>query len=356
MSIWDRMKSWFDQNTQHYLYTRIPSDRTDKKDKTYSDDPLEVYSSYFRLTLAGMALDKQVQWFQVWFPAAHTAVRLKYADYPPVELNHVTHVPQQALSKGIRRNYPITDLIPYNGGTVQLETGLLALKGQNHLQTAIKLLETFSGLVAGPLAQINTVATKVGSVMLDVFNGSNGKVQVAVHDTFDDTGGNPLREGYYAAILATRQQLDPARLSVKEDTLYYEGEELTGYDYLLLRIDATPDREDWRLQEIEKNLRAAKKAYVQRKPDEAEQYRTAALVAAFESPDLSEADRRRVTDAITHELDEVAERYAGRGAVAASDEDTEVDLNAIMKVRAMPLVKARALGPIRSLAEVAGGR
>lgn len=71
---------------------------------------------------------------------------------------------------------------------------------------------------------------------------------------------------------------------------------------------------------------AAKKAYL-KKSDEGDDYRAAALVAVYDSPDLTEVDRARVEQAIRDELEPF--RQGGHGL--RSDLSTTRDLDAIMK-------------------------
>lgn len=334
--IWERFVSWAEQNSEHYRYVPIPVERVEGQQE--APPPLQVYGSYFSIHLAQMFLSNSRKWFRDWYPACHTSVRLQYSDYPVVNLSHVTHVPEGALSRGVLLNYPLTSLIPYRGGTVEIQAGLLALKGQDYLQTTIKLLQNFSSLVAAPLAQALTVAEKISSGMQDLLGATDGEIQLSFHQTFTDNGGNTLQPGYYAAILATANQLDEQKLSVKEDQLLYNGRPLTGYDYLLFRIDSVRERQDWRLQSIQENLTQATTAYLRGKDEDGQEYETAAIVAAFQSLDLSEFDRRRVAQAIRDEL--AALKGQGLGAVG----DHEADLNQIVSARAMSWEKSAALG------------
>src|SRR5688572_13840480 len=123
-----------EDEAKHYTYLHIPISGA-------ALDPLVVYGSYFRITLCQMFLQESRKWFVDLVPAAHTAVRLNYADFATVELVHVTPVPDQKdLSKGISLNYTVTGLIPWNGGTVEIFAGLISLHGPDKLKAAIDVL------------------------------------------------------------------------------------------------------------------------------------------------------------------------------------------------------------------------
>jgi len=100
-------------------------------------------------------------------------------------------------------------------------------------------------------------------------------------------------------------------LSVKQSQLLYapNGNDpgpLEGYDYMLLRIEGRSERDNWRMPNIEEPLNQAIKETLLRNFDKAKEYKTAALLVIYQSPDLAVGDRRRVADAIEAELKEIA--------------------------------------------------
>ncbi|MGH2537902.1 MAG: hypothetical protein ACRDHL_10945 [Candidatus Promineifilaceae bacterium] len=332
--LFERLTGWTTANAQHFSYREFPAGGP-------AAQPLPVYGSYFQISLSQFFLARNRNWFQQLYPAAHTAVRLQYADFEPVELSHVTHLPKDGLGKGVSLNHPVTGLIPYNGGTVEIFCGLIALQGQDYLDGAIQLLASFSGLVAGPVSQAIVVAGKVASSVHDLIVGNNGAVHLNFHQSYTAApGGANLAPGHVAVILATAAQLANAQLSVQNDQLMAGGQPLTGYDYLLFRIDGLQERPDWRMREIEEYLGLAARAYLQGKQQDGDDYRAAALVAVYQSPDLAANDRRRVAKRINEELDAVAGDLGAAGEAPA-----DLSLNAIMSVGALSWQHAAALGP-----------
>jgi hypothetical protein len=305
MTLFETVRSWVTDEAEHYTYAHFPEMNAEV-------DPLIPYGSYFRLTLAQIFLRNDREWFTDIYPAAHTSVRLQHANNDAVELTHVTHVPGQNVAKGIDLNHTVTGLIPYNGGTLEIDCGLLGIKGKDYLDASIKMLGSFSDLVAAPMNQAITIAGKVATSVRDLFQDGQGKVTLNYGNTFAER--NPPRPGHYAAVLATKAQLGRIKLSVEKDRLMGNGEPLTGFDYLLFRLDSVKERKDWRMRDIQSNLTAAKKAYMRKRDDEGDEYRAAALVAVYDSADLSEVDRARVEQVIRDELESF--RQPGRGAVS----------------------------------------
>jgi hypothetical protein len=296
---------------------------------------------YMRLWLTDMFLAKDRAWFVDVYPAVHTAVELSFGNVP-VKITHVTDSSGKA-GRGVFKDYALTDLLPFNGGTVQIQSGLIALKGTNYLAQTIAILKDFSGLVGAPLNQTLAVADKVTAGVQNLFNSGSGEVVLGFHRQYASAGGgggNVLSPGYTALILANRNQINETRLSVRNSQLLYaqrQGEQpqpLEGYNYLLFRIEGRRDRDNWRMPNIEEPLNQAIRATIEGDQTKAEACRKATLLVIFQSPDLTVQDRRRVANAIQDELAYVAGQPHGSvGAPARSLDD-------IMQVRAMSVTKA----------------
>jgi hypothetical protein len=340
------MKSWAVQNADKYLYVPLAKQHTDSTD---SDEPLVPELGYFRLWLSEMFLAQSRQWFRDWYPAVHSSVQLRFGNQNTVRFSHVTRTPQDTLAQGVLLNYPLTELMPFKGGVVEIEAGLLALQGTDYLKASIDLLKDFSSLVAAPLGQALGIAEKVSNAIQNLFGATNGQVHLTWHQTLTSAGGggsHEMKPGYIAVILATENKVNKERLYVKKDRLYYsqrvvdEPTPLQGYDYMLFRIETRKERDDWRLKNIQEPLDQAIEALLTGNSQKASFFKQLALVAASQSPDLTVYDRRRVAQAIKGEL----EYYESTGLGAIGDNVR--DLNSIMATRAIPIENAVALGEI----------
>jgi hypothetical protein len=342
--LWQTIQGWAERNADQYLYAPVPKDRTDA---TYDAASLQPLRSYFRVWLCEMFLTKSRTWFKDWYPAVNCSVQLKFGDKDSVNFTRVAQPPKESLAWGVQLNYRMTELLPFNGGVVEIEAALMALEGKDYLATVIDVLQDFSSLVAAPLGQVLNVAEKVNKGVQSIFGATAGEVHLALHQSFVSAGGgggNELKPGYLAVILANANQVAAERLSVKEDRLYYRAKPgspptpFTGYDYMLFRIEGRPERDDWRLKNIEEPLNKAVEATLQGEAEKAKAYKTVALATALQSPDLAVYDRRRVVQAIKEEL--AAIEAGGLGAVG----DEIRDLNHIVSARAVSMDQAAALG------------
>jgi hypothetical protein len=348
-ALWNTIKSWATANATHCVVEPIPLARTDL---TGSDAPLVPYKSYMRLWLADMFLAKSRNWFTDEYPAVHTSVQLKFGS-EPVKISHVTDGSGQ-IGRGIFQDYALTDLMPFNGGIVEIQSGLIALKGTNYLKGTIGILKDFSGLVGAPLGQTLDIAEKVSTGLQNLFTDSKGEVALAFHKQYVAAGGGggELRPGYIALVAADPKKFKQDKLSVEKSRLLYAAdgnkpEVLEGYDYMLLRVEGRSERDNWRMKNIEEPLNQAIEETLKRNFDKANEYKTAALLVIFQSPDLAVGDRRRVADAIEAELKEIA------GGAQQLVGGKPRSLDDIMKARA-PKAKAGGNLPPLTYAEIVG--
>jgi hypothetical protein len=343
-SLWDHVMGWWTENARHHVYAPIPKERTDE---TYDDAPLEPGGSYFRLWLSEMFLTKRVAWGTQWFPAVHSEVRLQFGGQSAA-FSRVAQPPTDQLGEGVRLGYRLTELLPFNGGVVEIEAALLALKGADYLGTAIGILQQFSGLISPPLGPAIALTQTLVSGTRDLLSATKGNIHLGFHQELISAGagGSVLRPGYLAVILAEPGEVSPDRLSVRGGRLLYrqapgrEPVNLKGYDYLLLRVEGRKERDDWRLKDIQDPLSTAGQALLEAPPNtvKAAAYRTVALAAAWQSPDLAQLDRRRVVHAIKAELAGLADESAGAVGGEART------LGEIVSARAMGRDQADALG------------
>jgi hypothetical protein len=343
MALWDTIKQIATQDAEHFIGESI---RKNNVDVDFNDTPIRAYEGYFRIWISDMFLTKSRNWFKNWHAAVHASVQLQFGDQAARTFTRAAQAPEEALGQGVLKEYKVLDLMPFNGGTVELQASLLALQGDDYLGKAIGVLQDFSELVGAPLAQAVAISEKVANGIDKLVGATNGSPHLVFHDTFTaaGTGRNELRAGYWAIVKATKAQIATDRLAVKEGKLCYAKNPgaasvpLQGYDYILLRIETQAERDDWRLKGIEEALAKAYNAYYEGEQDKYEAYKRMAELVVWQSADLSKHDRRRVIQAIRRDLEEVT----GGGLGAAGEEAR--DLNAMMATWAMPVMESRALG------------
>ncbi|HET9897052.1 MAG TPA: hypothetical protein VFQ44_19125 [Streptosporangiaceae bacterium] len=283
---------------------------------------------YFRIWLSEMSLRRDRAWFTTWHPAVHSLVSFQFGqqiiDLPNIAgQQRLDGVDPAHLNRSIQLNYKLTPLMPFSGGVVELDIALLAMKGEDYLKRFIGVLNNFAGLLAVPqLSAVLSVAAPVATGITELLGSTNGEMHLGLHQSYvqKDSGQNELKPGYYAAVLATEKQVPPASLCVVNDRLRrgsVKGKNVPfdGYAYLLLRIQKETKRDDWEgLTSIMQPFGAAIAALGDGRPDVARTCYGTAIAEVIKSPDLTQADRQRVSRTLFKRFESA--RELGLGATA----------------------------------------
>ena len=329
------------------VYAPVSADRTDEE---IDETPLQPSRSYFRLWLSDMLLGSSEAAKRMGLPAVYAEVKLRFSGKRVVNFSRVFQPPVDQLGADVRLCHPLTEILPYQGGTIEIDVALYAFQGTEEFATTLDLLEAFSNMVEPPLAQTLAIAEGVSTGFRTLLSASKAGAHLGLHQTFSmrsESGGEVLRPGFVAVVRATTRQVPTERLHVRGGRLYIaangdrELELLTGYDHVLFQIEGRQERKDWeQLTDIAGPLQTAIKAFEQGKQVLGGAYRTIALAAAWQSADLTATDRRRVVQAIKDELRDVEAGGLGAGGARIRT------LGEVIRDRAMLESHAAALGPL----------
>ena len=313
MSIFQKLKSWFTDTTKARVHQAIAPGRvffTQPGAGVGGDAPIVADRSYLRLWLVEMKLAKSRDWFKDYQPAVHTTSTLQFADRT-VELTRVAAPDKTAFvgDRAVLRNYPLLDLIPFRGGTLELDAALIAVKGDDHLAKAISAVSGFADLVSAPLSAALAIADKVKQ-SADLLFDDDGKVELAYHNQYGGGGGaNTLVPGYIAVVLADASATDWSQLFVRDDELWWgNGNDVgrvTKHDYMLLRVESLASRDDLHhFTDIARLREQTISAFLKGNDEEGETSFRLAMASIASHPDLINSDRRAVIKSLRDELNE----------------------------------------------------
>jgi hypothetical protein len=308
------------------------------------------------LRLVEMYLKKRVEWFQTWYPAVHSVVRFDFGT-KRIEVPFIADAARLAISASgaediVARNFMLTPAVPFNGGTVDLDAGLVAIRGENYLADFVKILGNFAGVLAVPqLSAVLTVAQPLASGIQDLFGSVGQHLHLGLHESFS---ADDLIPGYFGVLRASERDFDPGQLRVEREQLRYgptrnESDPFQKCDYMLFRLETFEERDDWEsLTDIYEPFQNARRALVDLEDDKARFYLRTAMVKALEAPELTTADRRRVV-ATLKERFELEKATFGQVGLSGDDPPGLADL---MR-HAMDTQHALDLGEV-SYAEILG--
>jgi len=361
MNILNWLKDRWQHAAEHYTYywidgknVRLPGD------KPFTETQLEAGNHYFRLWLVDMFLSNDREWGSAWHPAVYSAVRFQFGN----QEEQISHVAGQSMIKDIdlaganhnvTMNYQVTPLVPFNGGTVELETGLLAMQGKNDVRALLGVLGSFSKLLVVPqLSAALSIAGPLADGISQLIGISDARPTLRFHDAWTGGGANPLRSGYFVVLADEPDARKSEKFSVRDNGVYYDGRRLSGVHYMLFRIDGLETRDDWEhlasiQQPFEEAISKLQESIAEPDPEvqkkivaEAERRLGAALLAAFRARELSRVVGRNQVVAALKQRFQQAKAQLGAGAFPS---ETPGSLADAMR-NPMPPEEAMALGEI----------
>jgi hypothetical protein len=349
MSVLDWFRAQMKTPASHYLSEPIDPVRVKLKTGVADSTPLESGKHYFRLWLVEMFLANDRQWFADWHPAAHSSVNFEFAGKTTLVSNVVgasrlKNLDPNHLNRVIQQNIPLTALVPFNGGTVGLTAGLLAMKGGNDVQKFIKVLGDFGSLLAVPqLSAAMAVAKPLSDGIGDLLGATDGELLLGIESTLAAAGGGGdkiLRAGYWAVVGAKTTEMDRNKFYVVEDRLQYgdtieSSTHLTGRNYMLFRIEARDTRDDWdSLATIQEPYERAIEMLKLNNVPEADTFLRTAIANALTCPELTKlVDRRRVVEQLKARYKEAKQDFGVQGAFAAYDKSLTALMDNAMSVK-----------------------
>lgn len=364
MNLIDWFKNRWKSEAEHSTYKFIESPHV--QGRTMFATPALSGEHYFQITLAEMFLKNDRKWFTEYSPAVYSVVTLKFGDKIET-LSHVAgpsglkDLKADSVNAGVTINYPLIPLTPFNGGTVQIEAGLVALPGKNDVKRLLKVLTDVSKSLAVPqLSVALTFAQPLVDGITELVGADTTRLVLRLHDAFNQ--GKPIASRYLVSINAPDATLDEEQMWVKGDRLYYGPNQagaqgLKGYDYALFRVDVVDERDDYgALSAIDGPYQSAIDALGQalqepdlakrkEKLDEATRLLGAAKVAVYKSKELTfKTGRRQAIQALQKGFDEAKALLAASGA---ADQPYPRTLAQAMK-GAISVQEALALGEISS--------
>lgn len=344
MTAFDKVLDWFKDSFQrdaaHRLAPLLPD----------GIGTIKATEHYFRLWLDQMFLTDEKRWFTDWHPAVHSAVTLDFGNQTQVitriaGASALKDVDSGHLNRVIQQTTKLTDLMPFRGGTIRINAALLAMKGTDSVKQLIDVLGEISTKLAVPqLSMALDVAKPLAQGVSALVGVTDGEMMVGLDTTL---AGESLVSGSFAIVFATESEIPPKDLSVTDRQLRFRGQELTGRNYMVIRIERLDERDDFdSLSAIHDPYQQAIDLLTDGDLPPAQKALKKAIGAALKSDDLTESDRRRVIDVLK-------KRYANAQDLIGSNavkDDLNPSLSHLMRSTiVIKPTEAAALGKISEL-------
>jgi hypothetical protein len=289
--MWQRVRSWFAKEAEHVTVEFIPLDHA---------PPIYPEQGYLRLWLNEGFLAQSRTWGNDHFPALHGGVSLSFGGVEGTTFTRFAKSAPLAKAPGAQLNVPITSLLPFRGGTVEVQAAMYQASTSGPLATAVQLVGHFASLLGPPLATAATITSKVSAGLDAVLDASNDQPVLGVHWSMVSPGGGlpVLRSGHLVVVNAPREKLGGA-LCVVDGLLHVNDgsglRRLTGVDYLVTQVECRTERDDWSsFQQLFTLINEARTAYLRNHGSVYVEKATEATIYVWASPDLVDADRARI--------------------------------------------------------------
>jgi len=283
--IGDRVKTWFSAQAGHVTLRFFPEP---------GSEPLVPGDGYVRLWLSEGFLETAVSWGNRHFPALHGGVTLTFA-HQLTPFTRFTKPAATLAAPGVHLDYPMTPLLPFSGGTVEVEAALYRASVAGPLAAAVAIGGSIASLIGPPLSIAATIADKVGTGLDTVLAAQDEKPVLGLHHTLIAAGGGGqvLRAGHLVVVNAPEADV-PADLRVEEGRLRTGAGLLTGFDYLVVRVECRTEHDELRFPDLAELERRAAYEWQTGHEDRYREIRAQAVTEALGSPDLVDRDRSRV--------------------------------------------------------------
>ncbi|WP_315703049.1 MULTISPECIES: hypothetical protein [unclassified Bradyrhizobium] len=262
---------------------------------------------YVRLYFSELFLQKDRNWFTSRFPLGYSLICHKYGDQPKVEFTNVAgknkfDIQQASQDRSILRNYPMTPLLPFRGGDIEIDCGLVSMQASNLLESFAKTVGDIAGKLNAPQAStVVSIASSIATGVQELLSAGKAETVLYVHDMFT---GKSLTSGYLLLARNPLQTFEGQTLWMTDDGIRVGPSSdalapIEPQDFLVIFVECLEDRDDWQsLGAVGKPLDKAIEAKLGGRNDEAKLLLVQAKVAAITSPDLTRRDGKRVVAAI----------------------------------------------------------
>ncbi|HMQ30576.1 MAG TPA: hypothetical protein PKD53_07590 [Chloroflexaceae bacterium] len=338
---------WSEKSSQP-TYERVLADRTTAK---LNPTPIKANQHYYRVVLAQMYITKSVDFGQRRFPAVHSLVQATFGS-TTIEIPNIADTSRlgakeaQGAKAIVAQNFHLTPAMPFKGGTLKLNAGLIEVMGDNYINSFIQVLGGFAELLVVPqLSAALHVAKPLLTGIHKLVTMGNGSVKLQVEDTFSASG---IQDCYLVVIGAPNVKTD--RLWVVDNQLVVgrglgQGEHspYTEHEFMLFRFEVFEERDDWKeLTAIAEPFKEAQLALGRGGKKEAAAAINRAIAAALNAPELTEA-QQTIAASELRELFEARKRVLGGQGLGQAP---LISLDDLMRSPAMSVEDALDHGPL----------
>jgi len=289
-TMWTRVQGWFVAHAEQVTLAFIADE---------TGEPVDPNRGYLRIRFAEGVASDCPNWGEKRFPVLHGCVSLSVLGAAPSRFATFGRLPEP--------DQPISMLLPFAGGTVEVEAALYEAAADSPLDAAVDLVSGLASLTRPPLSVAAGLSDQVSEGFDRVLSGN--EPVLGLHATMvspNGGGSTSLRPGHLVLLGAPQGELAGTPV-IRDGRLHLQGADGTAppadVDYLVIRVECRTERDEWRFPELEALVKSATEALVHNRESAYADRRREAIARAWNSPDLIPVDRKRLALLISEQLD-----------------------------------------------------
>ena len=244
-SIW---KDIWRTRAKTWTYSEIPGNKTPEG---LGQSVVAAESAYLNVWLTSFRITDVRKGLKKFYGTVHSFITLPVLGDQKADFQVVT-TPGQLQKIDAENVDPIIVLdqrllgpIPYRGGDLALEIGLFSIKEADLTAPFLSVLESMSK--TGGVSFITTALPFAGPIRdgINLLAGANGDsvLEIGLSKPY-----NPVKIGYFVVMRAEQGEVDRNKFRIDQNHQLVDdatGVKIENFPYLVFRIDATSQRDDW---------------------------------------------------------------------------------------------------------------
>lgn len=219
--VFDKLFELFRKEGQDRTLVDILPDHV--QDGAQAGPALHGGEGYFRIWISHMLLARERDWFSVRFPSVSAFTTFNFGGSPtPVEIAHIAgpqhlkDVDARHLDNVISVNQLVCATVPFHGGSVEFEAGLLSIEARDEMAHFLNAMGTVASLVAVPqLSAALTIADKVAMGARDFVGVSANRMVLGYQNTFIGENDEPGDSSHNKCVTVTLLSSTPPQATVR---------------------------------------------------------------------------------------------------------------------------------------------
>ncbi len=292
--------------SKDWTYTGIPPEKTPEN---LAHAPIAGNSGYLHVFLKSMRITDVRIGTRRFYGTVHSFITLPVLDGRKAEFQvvttpgHLKDLDVAHVDRIVNLNQRLLGPVPYRGGDLEIEIGLLSIKSVDLAAPFLDVLESMSK--AAGVSYLQAALPFVGPIKdgINLLAGAGGDMNLEIGLSQDFPSPET---GYFVVMRAEHDRVNPAQFRIDNKFQLVDdanGQAIGNYPYLIFSVSVTPKRDDWflipDLAATHKDLRETIKSGQQTRVDEGF---TVFKRAVLTSPDLLLQDAQRLVNQVEGEV------------------------------------------------------